>query len=94
MNWLPQDSVPDSVKPARYSQSALWLLGPDGFPLACVHYENFNSWGTNKPVFGVSMQTGKGGMHVQPMCTTDQGKAIGWAEAELERNPPRQLRMF
>lgn len=86
--------VPDSVKPQKYTQSALWLLGPDGFPLACVHYEHFNSWGANKPVFGVSMQTDQGWMNVNPLFTTEIDKAMAWAEAELERNPPRQLRMF
>jgi hypothetical protein len=94
MNWLPQESVSDSVKPGRYTESALWLLGEDGYPIACVHYEHFNSWGENKPVFGVSMQTDDGWMCVQPLFTTDKAKAIAWAESELERQPPRQMRMF
>lgn len=80
MNWLPNESVLDSVKPHRYSEPTQWLLGPDGFPLACVYYDNFNSWGENKPVFGVAMQTDEGWMNVRPMFTTDIEKAIAWAE--------------
>lgn len=94
MSWLSDEQVPDSVKPCRYSESALWLLGPDGFPLACVHYENFRSWGEGKPVFGVSMQTDHGWMLVRPLFTIDICIATAWADSELARQPPRQMRLF
>jgi hypothetical protein len=95
MNWVPQECVPESIRPPyHYDASTLWLLGPDGSPLACVHYEGFNTWSTCLPVFSVDILT-KDGWFGQPASwTTDKAEAMSWAEAELAKQGPRQLSMF
>lgn len=95
MNWVAQECVPKSIRPPyRYSEDTLWLLGSDGIPLACVHFEGFRTWSTNLPVFSVDMLTDEGWFGQPASWTTDKAEAIRWAETNLPNLGPRQFSMF
>lgn len=102
MNWVSQEFVPESRRPNHafsrfWESSQVWLLAPDGTPVACVHSEGFRTLAVpgNPIVWGASLLMEDGEwMGFWESWNTDKASVIRWVESKLSDMPPRQLSLL